>query len=72
MTAVTAVPLNKEQSAKLLAKLSRITGKVIELENRVDPTCLGGVRLDYDGIRVDDTVTHRLESIGSLLRETVL
>ena len=72
VTAVTAVPLNKEQSAKLLAKLSRITGKVIELENRVDPTCLGGVRLDYDGIRVDDTVTHRLESIGSLLRETVL
>ena len=72
VTAVTAVALNRDQTAKLKAKLTRLTGKTIELENRIDPTCLGGVRLDYDGVRVDDTVAHRLESIGSLLRNTVL
>lgn len=70
--AVTAVPLNAQQTAKLTQKLSQVTGKTIDLVNRVDPACLGGVRLDYDGKRVDDTVSHRLASIGALLKNTVL
>ena len=70
--AVTAVPLTQAQSAKLKETLSRITGKTIELENRIDPACLGGMRLDYDGKRVDDTVAHRLEAVGSLLKNTVI
>ena len=70
--AVTAVPLTGEQSAKLAGKLERITGKKIELTNLVDPACLGGVRLDYDGKRVDDTVSHRLDAVRSMLKNTVL
>lgn len=70
--AVTAVPLTQEQAERLTGKLARITGKTIELTNRVDPACLGGVRLDYDGKRVEDTVAHRLEAIRSLLKNTVL
>ena len=72
VTAVTAVALSEAQSAKLCAKLAGITGKTIDLANRVDPSCMGGVRLDYDGKRLDDTVSHRLETIGSLLKNTVL
>ena len=49
-----------------------ITGKTIELTNRVDPDVLGGIRLDYDGKRLDDTVSHRLEAIRSMLNTTVL
>ena len=72
VTAVTAVPLTQAQEGKLCAKLAGITGKTIDLANRVDPACMGGVRLDYDGKRLDDTVSHRLEAIGSLLKNTVL
>ena len=72
VTAVTAVALTKDQAAKLCAKLAGITGKTIDLANRVDPACIGGVRLDYDGKRLDDTVSHRLDAIGSLLKNTVL
>ena len=72
VTAVTAVALTKAQEAKLCAKLAGITGKTIDLANRVDPSCMGGMRLDYDGKRLDDTVSHRLEAIGSLLKNTVL
>ncbi len=72
VTAVTAVALTEAQTAKLCAKLSGITGKTIDLTNRVDPACIGGVRLDYDGKRLDDTVSHRLDAIGSLLKNTVL
>lgn len=70
--AVTAVPLNADQSDRLTQKLAKVTGKTIDLVNRVDPACLGGIRLDYDGKRMDDTVSHRLESIGALLKNTVL
>jgi len=70
--AVTAVALTEDQSARLQKKLQTITGKTIELTNRVDPDVLGGIRLDYDGKRLDDTISHRLETIRSMLNNTVL
>ena len=69
---MTAIPLNADQSERLSQKLVKVTGKTIDLQNRVDPACLGGIRLDYDGKRMDDTVSHRLESIAALLKSTVL
>ena len=72
VTAVTAVALSAEQADKLTGKLENITGKTIELVNRVDPGIYGGVRLDYDGQRLDDTVANRLENIRNLLKNTVL
>ncbi len=70
--AVTAVALTQDQSDKLARKLTRITGKEIVLRSRIDPAVLGGVRLDYDGQRLDDTVSHRLDAIRDLLDKTVL
>ena len=72
VTAVTAVPLSAEQADALTQKLSRITGKTISLRSRVNPDVLGGVRLDYDGKRLDDTIAHRLEAIRGLLKKDVL
>ena len=70
--AVSAVALSKEQTEKLTAKLSSVTGKTVLLENRVDPEVLGGIRLDYDGKCLDDTVSHRLDAVRNLLKNTVL
>ena len=72
VTAVTAVALTGEQSDRLQTKLSKLTGKNVELICHVDPQVLGGVRLDYDGKRVDGTVKNRLDSIRALLKNTVL
>lgn len=72
VNAVTAVALNDRQTEALTQKLTRITGKTILLHNRVDPSCLGGVRLDYDGRRLDDTISHRMASVRELLNNTVL
>lgn len=72
VTAVTAVALNETQYLRLQSKLQEQTGKTIELTNRVDPDVLGGVRLDFDGKCVDDTLTHRLDSIRNMLNHTVL
>lgn len=69
---MSAVALTAAQQEKLTGKLAQLTGKQIILECRVDPSCLGGVRLDYDGKRVDGTVQSRLDAVRDLLKNTVL
>ena len=70
--AVSAIALTDDQKTRLTDKLSAITGKHISLTNRVDPQCLGGIRLDYNGKRVDGTVQNRLHNIQKQLKNTVL
>lgn len=72
VVAVTKLPLSDELCRKLAKKLSDVTGKTIELECRVDPECLGGVRLDLGGMQVDGTVRHQLDEIRAILKNTVL
>ena len=72
VTAVTAVAMTVQQRAKLAAKLQQITGKHIELITKLDPNVLGGMRLDYDGKRLDDTVAHRMDAVRNMLKNTVL
>lgn len=69
---VTALPMEKAQADRLEAKLGAMTGKKVRLDNVIEPDCLGGVRLEYDGKRVDDTVKHRLDAVRSLLKNTIL
>ena len=70
--AVSAVALSGAQIEKLTAKLEATTGKQIDLHCSVDAAMLGGLRLSYDGKQVDGTVKNRLDSIGKLLKNTVL
>ena len=70
--AVSAVALSAQQLEKLIAKLEATTGKKIDLHCSVDAAMLGGLRLSYDGKQVDGTVKNRLDSIGKLLKNTVL
>ena len=69
---VSAVALTEVQMQKLTAKLEATTGKQIDLQCSVDAAQLGGLRLSYDGKQVDGTVKNRLDSIGKLLKNTVL
>lgn len=72
VTAATALPLTDAQCARLRDKLAAITKKTILLSNRVDERLLGGVRLDYDGKQLDDSICHRLDVIRQTLKNTVL
>ena len=72
VTAFTALPLSEELRRKLADKLSKVTGKQIDLDCRLDPEVLGGVRLDFDGMQVDGTIRRRLEDIRAILKNTVL
>lgn len=70
-TAMTAVPLTNAQHAALQQKLATITGKTIELHNRVSADCLGGVRLEMEGVQLDGTVQNRLNELRRRLSSTV-
>ena len=70
--AYTAQSLTEQQLRRLEEKIRLITGKTVILENRIDADCLGGVRLCYDGKQVDGTVKKQLETVGSMLKNTLL
>lgn len=70
VTATTALAMTDGQKEKLQKKLETITGKTVLLLTRLDEGCVGGVRLDYDGKRIDGTVKNRLEQIRNQLLES--
>lgn len=72
VSATTAEKLTQAQARRLTEKLSALTGKTVQLTNRVDSAVLGGVRLDYSGKRLEDTIALRLDSIRNRLKNTVL
>ena len=72
VTAVTAIALSQPQAQLLKEKLASITGKDILLSNEVDPALLGGMRLDYDGKQLEDSIAQRMQNIRQLLKNTVL
>ncbi|MBR1586014.1 MAG: ATP synthase F1 subunit delta [Clostridia bacterium] len=59
----TAQALSDDQRAKLMKKLSGMTGKDVVLKEKVDSSVLGGVLLQMDGKRYDNTVRSRLKNI---------
>lgn len=55
--------MSDDQRARLIEKLRQMTGKEIVLLEKVDPKVIGGVLLEMNGQRYDNTVRHRLESV---------
>lgn len=56
-----AVALTEEENAALRAKLSKLSGdKQVKLISSVDPSLIGGVRVEMDGRRYDNTIQDRL------------
>ena len=72
VTVVSAVPLTREQKDALGKKLSQRLCKNVRLTAKVDPSVLGGLRVETEGASMDDTVRSRIESIRESLLHTVL
>ncbi|MBQ3252064.1 MAG: ATP synthase F1 subunit delta [Oscillospiraceae bacterium] len=68
----TAQALTLQQEKQLTEKLESITGKSVLLQKHIQPDCLGGVRIVYNGKQVDGTVKSRLDAVGKLLKNTVV
>ncbi|MBQ8953483.1 MAG: ATP synthase F1 subunit delta [Clostridia bacterium] len=56
-----AAPLTESQKAALSRKLGEISGKTVVLLEHIDPAVMGGLRVDMEGRRYDNTIRHRLD-----------
>ena len=56
-----AAPLTDGQRRALTRRLGEISGKTVTLLEHVDPAVMGGLRVDMEGRRYDNTIRHRLE-----------
>ena len=63
----TAVALDDDQRARMTAKLSSMTGKLVVLNEKIDASLVGGVLLEMNGQRFDNTLKNRLKSIHSAM-----
>lgn len=67
--AITAVPMSEDMQKALGAKLEKVTGKKILLENRVDSSCIGGVILEMADTQYNDSIYAKLENLKNQLKQ---
>ena len=70
--AISAVAMTESQLSALKHKLESMTGKQILINNTVDSSILGGIKLRYMGIQLDGSVKTRLDGFARSLRDTVI
>ena len=69
VTAITAVPMQEGAQERLVAKLTKQTGKEIRLKNVIDPSCIGGMKIIYDGTLTDMSVKNWMDQLQSSLQK---
>lgn len=62
----TAVPLTKELGDKILAKVKKLTGKQVTLENNIDESIIGGFVLRVGDLQYNASIASKL---GDIKRE---
>lgn len=70
--ATTAIPLSEEDKAKLVAKLSSMTGKTINLTNAIDKEIIGGVMVKIGDKVIDGTLKGKLDNIKDELSQIIV
>lgn len=65
-----AVALQKAQEIALEKRLSKIVGKKIELDVRVDPGVLGGMTIQVGDTRFDGSLRRALDELGAKMAGT--
>ena len=70
VTVTTATPLSKEQVEKLIAIYSAKTGHPVHINSVVDPTVLGGLRIQVGDEVTDNTVVAQLQHLQRTVKAT--
>lgn len=70
--AYTAVPLGASELEALRAKLVKLTGKTISLENIIDTSVIGGIRLKVGDRVIDGSLKRRLEDLKDNLAQLIV
>jgi len=65
-----AAPLPKETEGALAERLSRISGRTVEISHQVDPELLGGLMAEIDGVVYDGSLKSQLRRLKDAARST--
>lgn len=71
VVAITAAPITAEQLKQLKQKMESVTGKKVVLQNRVDPSVIGGVMVRIENKQIDATIKTRLSELAAQLSQTI-
>ena len=71
VTVTTATPLSKEQVEKLIAIYSAKTSHPVHINSVVDPTVMGGMRIQVGDEVTDNTVVAQLQHLQRTVKATV-
>lgn len=67
---VSAVDLTEQQALAIQQRLEKISGKKIVLHVKVNPELIGGVQVDLEGRRYDNSIRTRLERLRRTLTDS--
>jgi F-type H+-transporting ATPase subunit delta len=64
---ITSIPLTEELRQKVIAKLTKLTGKHVTIVETVDKSILGGIVIKYGNTVIDDSVKARFKELSKQL-----
>ncbi|MDZ7629036.1 MAG: F0F1 ATP synthase subunit delta [Parvularculaceae bacterium] len=67
--AVTAAPLNADQTKRLRGEIERVVGKAVNLDVKVDPELLGGMIVKVGSTMIDSSLKTKLNRLKSVMKE---
>ncbi|MGN0108141.1 MAG: ATP synthase F1 subunit delta [Hominilimicola sp.] len=67
VSVTTAKPVSEELLEKLAIKLEKKTGGKIVLKRKIDESCIGGIIIETDGMKIDSSVKAELDNIKQSL-----
>ncbi len=72
VTVISAVALTDEEREALLRRLTERVGKTLVMTEKIDPSLVGGIRVELEGTTLDGSVETRLAAMRSNISHTVL
>lgn len=71
ITVTTSAPLSAEMKDKIVEKMSKIIGKTVTVNERLDKSIIGGIIIDYGSRRYDGSVKARLNELSKELGSVI-
>jgi F-type H+-transporting ATPase subunit delta len=69
---VSAVALKENQLARLKEKLEQLCQKQISLVQKIDPSVVGGLRVEVDGKQYDGTIQGRMSELSGKIKNVIV
>lgn len=67
--AISAAPLNVDQTKRLRGEIERVVGKAVNLNLKVDPELLGGMVVKVGSTMIDSSLKTKLNKLKSVMKE---